>query len=245
MICPQIISVGSVGRALNTSIILQTIIPLLILPALLTHQTTKLLMTHTKLVARDLHKPGQPRIPTLGGLAILAGIPPPLTLVYLTTRQAEYLATAATLAAVATIGFLDDLYQFKQTKKVALTTLASTPLLLLPLLGRLETTILGYNIGLLYYPIVILGITGAANATNMLAGFNGLETGITTIATIGILISALITNNTNVATIATITLVALLTFLHHNHYPAKIFPGNVGTLQMGAIMACMVILGKI
>lgn len=227
---------------------LQTALQLLILPAIITYLTTRLLITHTaqtKLVGRDLHKHGQPKIPTLGGLATLAGITTPLTLAYFTTNQPQYLATATTLVSIATIGLLDDLYQLKQAKKVLLTPLGSTPLILLLLLVDVDTTILGYNLGLLYYPLIAIGITGAANATNMLAGFNGLETGITTIATISILISALITNNTQVTTIAIITLMAMLIFLHHNRYPAKIFPGNVGTLQMGAIIACMVILGKI
>jgi UDP-N-acetylglucosamine--dolichyl-phosphate N-acetylglucosaminephosphotransferase len=79
----------------------------------------------------------------------------------------------------------------------------------------------------------------------MLAGMNGLEAGMGTIAvgTLGFI--AWQSNALAAAVIAACTVMALLAFLLFNWYPARVFPGNVMTYTVGATLAVVAILGNL
>jgi len=98
----------------------------------------------------------------------------------------------------------------------------------------------------IFYPLALvpLGITGAANAVNMLAGFNGLEVGMGAVAVGSLAIIAYIIGQTSALIILVAALGALLATLHYNWYPAKILVGDVGTLSIGAVIASAVIIGN-
>jgi UDP-N-acetylglucosamine--dolichyl-phosphate N-acetylglucosaminephosphotransferase len=89
-----------------------------------------------------------------------------------------------------------------------------------------------------------LGIAGAANAVNMLAGFNGLEAGMGIVAIGSLAIIAYLMGQTTSFIILIAALGALLATLYYNWYPAKILVGDVGTLTIGAIIASAVIIGN-
>ncbi len=115
----------------------------------------------------------------------------------------------------------------RQSKKVLLTFLIPVPLMVInagqsvmafPFLGTID-------IGLLYPLLIIpIGMIGAPNAFNILAGYNGLEAGmgIVILSTLGLI--AYSTGNTVAAVIAVTTISALLALLYFNKYPAKVFP---------------------
>ncbi len=110
--------------------------------------------------------------------------------------------------------------------------------LALPFLDILDT-------GLLYPLLLIpIGMIGASNAYNMLAGYNGLEAGmgIVILSTLGLI--AYSTGNTVVVVIAVTTISALIAFLYFNKYPAKVFPGDTLTYPIGAIVAIVAIVGN-
>ena len=101
------------------------------------------------------------------------------------------------------------------------------------------------DFGILYPLFLVpLGITGAANAVNMLAGFNGLEVGMGMVAVGSLAIIAYLIGQTTSLIILVATLGTLVAALHYNWYPAKIFIGDVGTLSIGAVIACAVIVGN-
>jgi UDP-N-acetylglucosamine--dolichyl-phosphate N-acetylglucosaminephosphotransferase len=101
------------------------------------------------------------------------------------------------------------------------------------------------NFGVFYSLILVpLGITGAANAVNMLAGFNGLEAGMGIVAIGSLTIIAYLMGQTTSFIILIAALGALLATLYYNWYPAKILVGDVGTLTIGAIIASAVIIGN-
>ncbi len=95
----------------------------------------------------------------------------------------------------------------------------------LPFIGTID-------IGLLYPLLIIpIGIIGASNAFNMLAGYNGLEAvmGVVILSTLG-LIAYSIGNTVAVVISVTITTIsALIALLYFNKYPAKVFPGDTLT----------------
>jgi len=107
------------------------------------------------------------------------------------------------------------------------------------------------NFGLLYPLLLVpLGITGASNATNMLAGLNGLEVGLGILIHGTVLVSALLLSPYNplaiyAVIISSSLLGALIAFLFFNRYPAKVFPGDITTLIIGCTLATSVILGNI
>jgi len=108
----------------------------------------------------------------------------------------------------------------------------------LPLVGVIDLGIL--------YPLVLvpIGIVGASNGFNMLAGYNGLEAGMGIIIISSIGFVSYFTGNAHVAMICAVTVVALLAFLIFNWYPAKVFPGNGFTYMIGAIIASVSILAN-
>jgi len=145
------------------------------------------------------------------------------------------------------IGIIDDLVSMPQQIKAFMPLFAALPLIVIkggstfikiPFWGNV-------NFGLLYTLVIIpLEVTIAANAVNMLAGFNGLEVGMGIIAVGSLAIIAYLLGKITVLVILLATLGALSATLYYNWYPAKILVGDVGTLSIGAIIAVAVIMGN-
>lgn len=214
-------------------------------------------LVRARLVGRDVQKPDQPRVPEMGGLALVAGFGAALLLaIALKTffnalpgvDLIDLLAVLTTVLLIALIGLLDDLIEVRQIVKAITPLFAALPLMAIKA-GHtvLNLPLFGYVDFGLIYPLVLvpLGVTGAANAINMLAGFNGVELGMGAIAFLALLIIAFALNNLTVALVLLAALGATLACIYYNWYPAKVFIGDVGTLSMGAILASAVILGNL
>jgi UDP-N-acetylglucosamine--dolichyl-phosphate N-acetylglucosaminephosphotransferase len=209
------------------------------------------------IVGRDVQKPGRPQIPEMGGLALVAGFGAALLVlialktffqVFPEVNLVELLAILATVLLIALIGILDDLIAVRQIVKAITPIFAALPLMAIKA-GHtvLNLPLLGYvDFGLLY-PLVFvpLGVTGAANAMNMLAGFNGAELGMGAVAFLTLTLIAFSLGNLTVALVLLAALGATAACLYYNWYPAKVFIGDVGTLTMGAVLASAVILGNV
>lgn len=227
-----------------------------LLIALLTLSSSLPLLQKAGVVGRDVNKPGQPEVPEMGGLALVAGVGLSLLLILGIHRfwawegRLDLVALSAVLIClllVALIGIIDDLMGVSQPIKAIMPLLAALPLtaaslgdttIFLPLLGQLD-------LGALYPLVMIpLGVTGAANATNMLAGFNGLEVGMGLVGTVALLVIAWLGGNLTVTVVLGALWGALLVLLYFNWYPAKIFVGDVGTLSIGTLWAASCIVGN-
>jgi len=157
------------------------------------------------------------------------------------------LVALSTILIVVLIGIFDDLVSMPQLVKAFMPALAALPLIVIregssfmkiPFLGMI-------NFGLLYTLIIIpLEMTIAANAVNMLAGFNGLEVGMGVIAVGTLAIIAYLLGKYTLLIILFAALGALLATLYYNWFPAKVLVGDVGTLSIGAIIATVVIMGN-
>jgi UDP-N-acetylglucosamine--dolichyl-phosphate N-acetylglucosaminephosphotransferase len=108
----------------------------------------------------------------------------------------------------------------------------------LPFLGRIELGII--------YPLVLipLALLCCSNATNFLAGFNGLEAGMGLVAHFFLGVYAYQNGQTLAAVIALIFSGALLAFLRYNWYPAKVFPGDLN-YTIGAVYASVTVIGNL
>jgi UDP-N-acetylglucosamine--dolichyl-phosphate N-acetylglucosaminephosphotransferase len=140
------------------------------------------------------------------------------------------------------VGVADDFFELSQRYKPLMIVVASTPLMYV-LQDRVSITIpiLGNaHLGLLYPLVAVpLAITTCANFSNLLAGFNGLEAGSAVISLGTMTLISEIAGDSTVAAFGMIVTAAFFGFLLLNWYPAKIFPGDTGTLIAGAALAAM------
>ena len=238
-----------------------------IIAFIVTYIATNWLIRYLKrvdIIVKDMNKKNTPLIPISGGLAVMGGIFIGLMFyIFFQTFYFKYTNTLIYLLAglisiimITFVGFVDDIIirkskessaGLKQWQKPLLTLSAAVPLMVvnagvttmwLPIFGRTD-------IGLIYPLIFIpIGVVGAANMVNILAGFNGMEVGMGIIY-IGMLGLYSYVNGREVATvIALITLLALIAFYLYNKYPAKILPGDSLTYLLGGVIAAIAILGN-
>ncbi|HIP89156.1 MAG TPA: UDP-N-acetylglucosamine--dolichyl-phosphate N-acetylglucosaminephosphotransferase [Thermococcus paralvinellae] len=195
------------------------------------------LMRKAGIVGRDIHKLHKPEVAEMGGIAILISLPLSLILVL-----DDVLSKALLIFLLfGLIGILDDLTSLKQSHKVLLSLLVSLPILSLNVSKEIDLLVFTINLKTLYYLFAILFVTGSANLVNMLAGFNGLEVGTSAIA---LLFLGLITSG-DAQILAFVGFAVALGFLWWNKYPARVFPGDTGTLSLGALIGLVGILGKV
>ncbi len=222
------------------------------------------------LVGKDMNKFNKPKTAELGGAIVFLGFSFGIFLaIFLTTypnmieiNLTVLFAGFATIAMLAFIGIIDDIIGWKkgirQWQHALFPVIAALPLMaikinndpfVLPFIGLLpHEIILPFGIisfGILYSLILVpIGVTGASNATNMLAGLNGLESslGILIIGTLAII--AAMTGKIEALVFALAMLGALFAFLRFNWFPAKIFGGDGLTLMIGASIAVISIIGN-
>ena len=213
--------------------------------------TPKLIEVFKKnaITGTDVHKLERPERAEMCGLGAVVGFAGALSVaVLLMPLDRVILGVVLSVVSASLVGVLDDLYGLRQRHKVLLLFVAAVPLslalrshttLAVPLLGAVDFGIM--------FPLVLvpIGISGASNLTNMLAGFNGLEAGIGGVALGAVALSGLVMGNFACFLIGTTMAAALGAFLVYNWYPAKAFPGDAGTLAIGACLACAVIVGEI
>lgn len=223
-------------------------------------------------IGRDAHKKGNLEVAEFGGLCVvpgfLAGIFMYITIkTFLysnTTGLIDILAVISTTLIITIIGMLDTLTslmkrregnnKLEKFKRVGIRQIISFLLpfpAAIPLVAvkagvmTMGVPFIGdINFGLLYPLFFIpIAIVGASNATNMLAGLNGLEAGMGFVALASLGIFALLRGNIVASSLALTFGFALLAFLKYNKYPSRVFPGDL-TYIIGAVIASVAIVGN-
>ncbi len=225
------------------------------------------------LTGMDVHKRERPRVAEMGGPAVLSGfllgifalIGARVFLYGLSDGLIEMFAAITTILLTCFIGVLDDLSGLSKLRekdehgnikrvglpkwlKPLLTLPAAIPLMVilagdhsvnLPFFGVME-------LGLIYPLLLIpVGIMGASNAVNMLAGINGLEAGLGSVLLAALGVFSLAVGSFTAAAIALVFAGALLAFLKWNWCPARIMPGDSLLYAIGGAVAVVAILGNI
>lgn len=214
------------------------------------------------IVGIDVHKPNTPEIAESGGivlvLAYLLGLFAFVPFIITNPVEASYLmkivGTAATVLFSAFIGFIDDIYKTRWRLKILTPLLGGIPLAVL-LLGRTTiSTPFGVidfeNLGLIglalfYFLILPFIVTACTNAVNMFAGLNGLEAGSSLIIASALIFLCAREELVIGAIILIPFMGAVIAFLLYNAYPSSVFPGDVGTFTMGAVVACVAVLANL
>lgn len=211
------------------------------------------------LVGKDEHKKGKDVAESGGLVTVLGAIIGVLFYIALlifyfnTTNTLVYiLAALCSILIALVIGFADDMLGWrvgiKARDKIFLSFLIPIPLMVvnsghsimsLPFFGQI-------NLGLIYSLVIIpLGVIGASNGFNMLAGYNGLEAGNGAIILFTLGVIAWLSGAGWVAVIALSMVAALVAFLFFNWYPSEVFPGDVMTYPVGATIAIVAILANL
>jgi len=213
------------------------------------------------LVWEDMNKFGHPKnVASSGGIiVVMAFVLGVLSYVALktflfggTVRALEIFSLLSVILILGVIGLVDDLLGWRNhgilpRYRVFLAAIASVPLVVinagvhtinLPFLGSLDFGIL--------YPLILipLGVAGAATTYNFLAGFNGLEAGQGILILSFLSFVAYATGSPWLAIIGLCMVASLIVFFFYNKFPAKVFPGDILTYSVGALIAVMAILGN-
>ena len=224
------------------------------------------------IVGRDVMKPGKPPVPEMGGPPVLIGflfglfLFTGLNLFVLGTLKAltDLLASISTVLIISFFGVFDTLTclipvregvsGFERYKRRGLSiwmhfllplpaaiplmaVKAGTTTMDIPFVGVVD---LGCLYPLLVVPVALLLVS---NATNMLAGLNGLEAGMGFVMLTTVGVFALVRGRVEAAALSLTFAASLLAFLRYNWYPAKIFPGDLNYV-IGAVMVCTSVVGN-
>jgi len=197
---------------------------------------------------RKIHKTPMPR---LGGVAVFLGFCLPWAGMYLVHnfvtnyfREYEKLFAAmiAGASAMLGLGIYDDCRGADATKKFII---QSAVAVLLYFAGfRIEEVTNPWDgpdlkLGWFALPVTVLWIVGVTNSINLLDGIDGLVAGVTVLIALSLAVINALAGNVLVALLTLSLAGACLGFLPRNHFPAKIFLGDSGSLTIGIVLACI------
>jgi len=197
------------------------------------------------LLVPDYHKREQVLVPKPGGPAIIAGlIAGSLPLLGLLDGHALAFLFTALLAGA--IGLVDDFKKLGGRTKPLLLLLTGIPILLLgaysprphfPFFGPVRLSIV--------YPLLVpIALTVTSNAFNALDVLNGVVSLFTAITALPLLVYALLKGNVEGFFISLLLVAVSLGFYIYHRYPSRIFPGDSGSLALGAAYGAAAIIGK-
>ncbi len=204
-------------------------------------------------VGIDIHKNSKPEIAESGGLAIIIGftICSFFLILFFPAFFKEIIIFLLTVLLASLIGFIDDRKKLRSRYKIILSIFSGGIIFLANFYGYISIT--SPTIPFLYqirltiiYPFLVPVIVAVfANTVNMLEGYNGEGSGTCLIAVCFLFVCGILWNSAE-AIIFTVPVIAvLIPFFIYNKYPAKIFPGDIGTLSMGVMIACIMLFGSL
>ncbi len=192
--------------------------------------------------------------PTMGGVFFV-----PVAIIFsilLSGAKAEVVAVAALTMGYALIGWLDDwqILRYKSNKgispKMKLALQIGFAVLFCGWLAwsqpsNITSVALPFNfvlpLGLLFWLLAVFVLVAESNATNLTDGVDGLATGTSAIALLGlgILVEP---NSLGLMTFCACMSGSCLGFLVHNRNPARVFMGDTGSLALGGAIASVALL---
>lgn len=180
-------------------------------------------------------------IPTMGGIAIMAGLMTALFLWFPFSSSMPQIAFFFSLVVLFALGIMDDLKdlsaRYKLFMQFALATLVAAAGIRITSLGGVMGV---HELPLLsQYTLTILAITGITNAFNLIDGIDGLAGGLgfMSLLTLGLFLT--LNGDAATALIAFALAGALMAFLYFNLNPARIFMGDTGSLLLGFTLAVL------
>jgi len=196
------------------------------------------------------HKRHRFPTPNLGGISIFAGFWIAIIFAYHAYPQLSvevgplmYYVVAGGIIIFLT-GLIDDLSGLPAPIKLVSQIITGLILyagglqikmLFIPLIGATD-------LGVFSLPITLLWLVGVTNSINLIDGLDGLAAGVSAIAALALLFIGLYLNLLTVTVFTASMIGVCLVFLYFNHYPAKVFMGDSGSLFLGYLFAVISII---
>ena len=206
------------------------------------------------------HK-GKEGTPIMGGLGFIISSViafAVLFAVYVYYGRAEELYSAALTLIMALlnalIGFFDDYTKlikkqnqgFKAWQKFLLQLIvAAAYVWAMSACGFMNTALyipyfgITLELGVAYYLLAVLLLTGMVNAVNLTDGIDGLSSSVTAVVAVFFSVCAFYFVRPELAVLPATVVGGTVGFLMYNFYPAKIFMGDTGSLYLGGMVVGM------
>jgi UDP-GlcNAc:undecaprenyl-phosphate/decaprenyl-phosphate GlcNAc-1-phosphate transferase len=201
-------------------------------------------------VVPDAHKPEKPQVPRPAGPLIAVSIAAAEIVLFVLTMNIAVLAILLTTAIAFLIGYIDDNMVMPGWFKPVALLAAAVPLVVLDIyVGEVHGDFLNLIFGrafipILYIPLIFVIIPITGNTINSIDVLNGVASGFLIIATIPLLASIAIFGSPEVFLAALPILFATIAFYKYHRFPSRIFPGDSGTLLLGAMYGAVAVAGS-
>jgi phospho-N-acetylmuramoyl-pentapeptide-transferase len=190
--------------------------------------------------------------PTMGGVIIITAV---MVASFLMAGASKQVLTAVLIMlAVGGIGFWDD--YIKVVLKRSLGLRARDKLIMQALIGlgmgllliffldRGTQLIIPFSnvtidLGLFYIPFIMLVLISTSNGVNLTDGLDGLAAGVTIPVALAYIVISIMLGNFNMMIFGAALAGACLGFLVFNHYPARVFMGDIGSMAIGGAVTAL------
>lgn len=193
-------------------------------------------------------------IPTMGGISFILVISL-MGLIFLGVGD-DHLFVILGMLLFALLGFLDDVIKVTARHNQGLTGWQKIGIqiifaLIIAFLVRekaqnvlLPFSTSQWNLGLIYYPFVVVFLLAITNSANLTDGLDGL---LTSVSLPMIAFFALVTfylRDQVLFSLSVIIFGALFGFLAYNRHPAQVFMGDTGSMAMGAMIGVFLLITR-
>ena len=184
-------------------------------------------------------------IPRGGGLAIVIGVFVPYAILHCITGRpciqglddADAYKLAAIAVFVSLVGLVDDRFSLKPRVKLALQIVGAV--LVWAWAGLGFRTLWPALPAWVDFLLTVFWITGAINAFNLIDGLDGLASGISLIAIVGMAGSLFASANPQTTLFYFAMMGGILGFLRYNFHPASVFLGDCGSMFLGFVVSVL------
>ena len=163
---------------------------------------------------------------------------------------ARYWGTILLAVSFGIIGFVDDYIKVVKKRNLGLTAIQklimqfvaaglymlilytagdTSTVLIIPFLGQID-------LGLVYFPLCVVGIVYITNSVNLTDGLDGLCGSVTCVSALGFMMVSAAMGFGGINLLSTALAAACLGFLVWNFYPAKVFMGDTGSMFLGGMV---------
>ena len=185
-----------------------------------------------KMTGIDVNKAGKPVIPESAGIALLIPLLVAVALLLQWQKQLDLISWFALAAFFCVVGFADD---WCKSRKIHVSWLLRA--LPIGLASLLFAGVYAWN-PVWVVPLALF-LTGMASFQNTFAGLNGMEIGCAFLISV---FQVSVLWSTELKWMALALSAAILGLLLWNRFPAKVFPGDSGTLLIGAALGGLFLL---
>ncbi len=208
------------------------------------------LLVANGMVVPDAHKPEKPQVPRPAGPVIMISIAAAEIVLFILTMNVAVFGILLTTTIAFFVGYIDDSRVMPGWFKPLALLAAAIPLVLLDIyVGNVYGDSLNLIFGsayipLLYIPLIFVIIPITGNTINSIDVLNGVASGFLIITMIPLLVSIAIFGSREVFLAALPLLFAMIAFYRYHKFPSRIFPGDSGTLLLGAMYGALAIAGS-